>query len=61
MPKGPRGEKRQVDAIGLAVMIGKIATGQIDDTADATKSVISSIVRHIRNAARPHWPSGKPL
>ena len=31
MPKGPKGEKRPADAIGLAVMIGKIATGDIDD------------------------------
>ena len=36
MPKGPRGEKRPADAIGLAVMIGKIATGEIEDTTDAT-------------------------
>ena len=35
MPKGPRGEKRPADAIGLAVMIGKIATGEIDDPTDA--------------------------
>ena len=33
MPKGPRGEKRPADAIGLAVMIGKIATGELEDTA----------------------------
>jgi hypothetical protein len=38
MPKGPRGEKRPADAIGLAVMIGKIATGEIEDEVDATKS-----------------------
>jgi len=31
VPKGPKGEKRPADAIGLAVMIGKIATGEIDD------------------------------
>lgn len=31
MPKGPRGEKRPADAISRAVMIGKIATGEIDD------------------------------
>lgn len=31
MPKGPRGEKRPADAIGLAVMIGRIATGEIED------------------------------
>lgn len=34
MPKGPRGEKRPADAIGLAVMIGKIATGEMEDTRD---------------------------
>ena len=31
MPKGPRGEKRPADAIGRAVHIAKIATGEIDD------------------------------
>lgn len=35
MPKGPRGEKRPADDIGLAVMmIGKIATGEIEDERD---------------------------
>lgn len=34
MPKGPKGEKRPADAIGAAVMVGKIATGEIDDTTD---------------------------
>jgi hypothetical protein len=33
MPKGPKGEKRPADVIGAAVMIGKIATGEIDETA----------------------------
>lgn len=37
MPKGPNGQKRPADAIGLAVMIGKIATGEIEDDVDATK------------------------
>lgn len=31
MPKGPRGEKRPADAIGRAVKIAKIATGEIED------------------------------
>lgn len=31
MPKSPCGEKRPADAIGLAGMIGKIATGGIED------------------------------
>ena len=38
MPKGPRGEKRPVDAIGLAVMIGKIATGEIKDERESLTS-----------------------
>ncbi len=33
MPKGPNGEKRPADAVGLAVLIGKIATGEVDDAA----------------------------
>lgn len=43
MPKGPRGEKRPADAIGLAVMVGRIATGEIEDTADATKSAAAQL------------------
>jgi hypothetical protein len=38
MPKGPNGEKRPADAIGLAVMIGKIATGEIEDTREASSA-----------------------
>ncbi|MGB4826023.1 MAG: histone H1 [Paracoccaceae bacterium] len=33
MPKGPNGEKRPADAVGLAVLIGKIATGESEDVA----------------------------
>jgi hypothetical protein len=33
MPKGPSGQKRPADAIGLAVMVGKIATGEIEDNS----------------------------
>jgi hypothetical protein len=29
MPKGTRGEKRPADVIGAAVMVAKIATGEI--------------------------------
>ena len=39
MPRGPKGEKRPADVIGAAVMIGKIATGEIDDlTTDDGKN-----------------------
>lgn len=31
MPRGPKGEKRPADVIGAAVMVGRIATGEIED------------------------------
>ncbi len=31
MPKGPNGEKRLADVVGAAVMVAKIATGEIED------------------------------
>jgi hypothetical protein len=31
MPRGPRGEKRPADVIGEAVMVAKIATGEIEE------------------------------
>jgi len=43
MPKGPRGEKRPADAIGLAVMIGKIATGEVEDERDDLKSAAAQL------------------
>jgi len=33
MPKGPKGEKRPADAIGRAVRIAQIATGEVEDKA----------------------------
>ena len=37
MPKGPKGEKRPADAIGAAVMVAKIATGEIEEKPDDGK------------------------
>ena len=31
MPRGPQGQRRKADVIGNAVLIAKIATGEIDD------------------------------
>lgn len=31
MPKGPQGQKRPADTVGCAVMVAKIATGEITD------------------------------
>lgn len=33
MPKGPKGQKRPADVVGGAVMVAKIATGEIEDEA----------------------------
>ena len=43
MPKGPNGQKRPADAIGLAVMIGKIATGEIEDARDDVASAAAQM------------------
>ena len=30
MPKGPKGQKRPADAVGAAITVARIATGEID-------------------------------
>ncbi len=39
MPKGPRGEKRPGDVIGAAIMVAKIATGEVVHDGDDAKAV----------------------
>ena len=34
MPRGPQGQKRPADAVGCAVTVMKIATGEIEETYD---------------------------
>lgn len=44
MPTGPNGQKRPADVIGAAVMIGKIATGELqDDSKPRSKKVNSGL------------------
>jgi len=43
MPKGPRGEKRPADAIGAAIMVGRIATGEVEDEQDELKSAAAQL------------------
>lgn len=31
MPRGPRGERRPADTVGAAIMVAKIATGEIEE------------------------------
>lgn len=53
MAKGPSGQKRPAYAVGLAVMIGTIATGKIENDADCAKTlgkspiVVAGIFDHI--------------
>ena len=36
MPTGPQGQKRPADTVGCAVHVMQIATGQIEETPEAT-------------------------
>ena len=35
MPKGPKGEKRHADTVQNAMLIGRIATGEVEDTGSS--------------------------
>jgi hypothetical protein len=53
MPRGPKGEKRPADVIGAAVMIGRIATGEIDDlTTDDGKNAAAVALGSMGGKAR---------
>ena len=60
MPKGPKGEKRPADVIGAAVMIGKIATGEIDDlTTNDGKNAAAVALGRMGGKARAEGLSAK--
>lgn len=53
MPSGPKGEKRLTGAIGNAVMIAKIATGEIKDiTTDDGKNAAAVALGRMGGKAR---------
>ena len=53
MPKGPKGEKRPADAVGAAVMVAKIATGEIEDElADDGKNKAAQALGQLGGQAR---------
>ena len=53
MPRGPKGEKRPVDAIGNAIMIGRIATGEIEGlTTDDGKNAAAVALGRMGGKAR---------
>ncbi len=42
MPRGPEGQKRPADVIGAAIMIGRIATGEITETTKPKSGRVKS-------------------
>jgi hypothetical protein len=43
MPKGPRGEKRPADVIGMSVKVMRIATGEETEELDSAKSAAAEL------------------
>ena len=60
MPRGPKGAKRPGDVIGAAVMIGQIATGEIDDlTTDDGKNAAAVALGRMGGKARAESMSAR--
>lgn len=53
MPTGPHGQKRPADVIGAAVVVGKIATGEIKETkiqkSNKTRSGLAGAAARAKN------------
>jgi len=57
---GPKGERRPADAIGNAVMIGRIATGEIEDiTTEDGKNAAAVALGRMGGKARAEGMSAK--
>jgi hypothetical protein len=52
MPKGPRGEKRLGDVIGAAIMVAKIATGEVEETKGTYPAAVSAVALAVVKVAR---------
>ena len=60
MPQGPKGEKRPGDVIGAAVMVGKIAIGEIDDlTTEDGKNAAAVALGRMGGKARAEGMTAK--
>lgn len=60
MPKGPKGEKRPADVNARAVMIAKIATGEIEDvTTEDGKNAAAVALGRMGGKARAKGMSAK--
>lgn len=43
VPKGPHGEKRPADAVARAIMVAKIATGEVEDEREELTSAAAHL------------------
>jgi hypothetical protein len=60
MPRGPKGEKRPVDANQRAVMVARIATGEIEDkVTDDGKNAAAVALGRMGGKARAKVMSAK--
>ena len=59
MPKGPKGGRRPADVIGAAVMVGRIATGEIDEPKAAAPKSAAAELGSKGGKARAKALSGK--
>lgn len=60
MPRGPKGEKRPADVNARAVMIAKIATGEIEDvTTEDGKNAAAVALGRMGGKARAEGLSAK--
>jgi hypothetical protein len=60
MPRGPKGERRPADAIGNAIMVAKIATGEIEDvTTDDGKNAAAVALGRMGGKARAEGMTAK--
>ena len=60
MPRGPRGERRPADVNARAVLIAKIATGEIEDvTTDDGKNAAAVMLGRMGGKARAEGMSAK--
>jgi hypothetical protein len=51
MPRGPRGERRPADVNARAVMVGKIATGEIKDVTTDDGKNAAAVALGLRSSA----------
>jgi len=57
MPKGPRGEKRPADSNACAVLVGRIATGEIEDDGYAVPGRKASGISGAKKRSEKLTPS----